>query len=34
MRRRAQAGFDRNHNEKLEPEELAALMQFLQRSVK
>jgi hypothetical protein len=32
--RRAQAAFDTNHNGKLEPEELAALMQFLQRSVK
>jgi Ca2+-binding EF-hand superfamily protein len=32
--RRAQAAFDMNHNGKLEPEELLALMQFLQGSVK
>jgi Ca2+-binding EF-hand superfamily protein len=32
--RRAVAVFDRNHNGKLEPEELAALMQYLRGSVK
>jgi len=32
--RRAQTAFDRKHNGKLEPGELDALMQFLQRSVK
>lgn len=32
--RRAVAAFDRNHDGKLEPDELAALMQFLQGSVK
>jgi len=30
----AQAAFDRNHNGKLEPGELDALKQFLQRSMK
>jgi len=32
--RRAVAAFDKNHDGKLEPDELTALMQFLQGSVK
>jgi Ca2+-binding EF-hand superfamily protein len=32
--RRAVAAFDKNHDGKLEPDDLSALMQFLQGSVK
>jgi Ca2+-binding EF-hand superfamily protein len=32
--RRAVAAFDRNHDGKLEPDELTAMMQFLQGSIK
>jgi Ca2+-binding EF-hand superfamily protein len=32
--RRAVTAFDRNHNGKLEPEELEALMKFLQGTVR